>query len=198
MLTTKVQPLQRDITLLVDRTLSPKARSQTIARFARNIRDEAKAKTAQVLGESPPLKTFVDGVEGASEDAVNPDRGTIVYQFQLVGEALIWILQMLKQNSPVLTGAYAGAHELLADGTQVDNPSKPPPASEYVFLNTRDYARKVERWDGVYQGVASMAQGRFGNTAKIEFTYRAPFVAYRHKRARDSDNRVPAIIVTPR
>ena len=58
-----------------------------------------------------------------------------------------------------------------------------------MFLNTQPYARKIEGYrglggvvhrapsspqapDGVYQAVATLAQRKFGNVAKITFSYR--------------------------
>ena len=81
-------------------------------------------------------------------------------------------------HSPVLTGRFAKSHELFADGVDTENPNIAPPAEEYVFLNTQPYARKIERGrspqapDGVYQAVATLAQRRFGNIARITFSYR--------------------------
>jgi hypothetical protein len=65
-------------------------------------------------------------------------------------------------------------------------------ASRYEFVSTVPYARKIERGlspqapDGVYQVVAVLAQKRFGNVARIRFSYRAlPGV----------EGRQPAIII---
>ena len=149
-----------------------------LAAFAAETIEEAKQQNKQVLGVVPPYEVFVDGREGAPLTSVKPD-GVIRAEFQLVNEALAWIYTQLQMHSPVLTGRYAKSHELFADGVDTENPNAAPPAEEYVFVNTQPYARKIEARadppqapDGVYQAVATLAQRRFGNVAKITFSYR--------------------------
>jgi len=76
--------------------------------------------------------------------------------------------------------AYAAS---IYDGiVYVLNVTNPPPAQEYVFVNTTPYARKIEgnkgrppsspqAPDGVYQAVATLAR-KFSNVAKVTFSYR--------------------------
>ena len=187
-LKTRVQPISRDLDLFLSEDLGSKARSAMLAAFAAETIEEAKAQNKQVLGVVPPHEIYVDGREGAPLASVKPD-GTIRAEFQLVNEALAWISTQLQMHSPVLTGHYASSHELFADGVDTENPNAAPPAEEYVFLNTQPYARKIEGYrglagvvhrapsspqapDGVYQAVATLAQRRFGNVAKITFSYR--------------------------
>ena len=187
-LKTRVQPISRDLELFLAEDLGPKARSAMLAAFAAETIEEAKQANKQVLGVVPPYDVFVDGQEGAALTSVKPD-GVIRAEFELVNQALAWIYEQLQIHSPVLTGAYASSHELFADGVDVGNPNVAPPAEEYVFMNTQPYARKIEGYrglagvvhrapsspqapDGVYQAVATLAKRRFGNVAKIEFSYR--------------------------
>ena len=176
-LATRVQPLARDFELMMAQDLGPKAQSAMLAAFAAETIDEAKAQNKKVLGAVPPHEIFVDGREGAPLTSVKPD-GIIRVEFELVSEALAWIATQLELHSPKLTGRYAKSHELFADGTQADDPKSAPPAQEYTFTNIQPYARKIERGkssqapDGVYQAVATLAQRRFGNIAKIAFSYR--------------------------
>jgi hypothetical protein len=176
-LKTRVQPIVRDLELLQREDLGAKAQSAMLAAFAAEAIDEAKQQNKQVLGVVPPHEIYVDGAEGAPLTSVKPD-GVIRAEFQLVNEALAWISTQLQLHSPVLTGRYAKSHELFADGVDTENPNVAPPAEEYVFLNIQPYARKIERGrspqapDGVYQAVATLAQRRFGNVARITFSYR--------------------------
>ena len=148
---------------------------------------------------------YVDNREGAPLTSVKPD-GVIRAEFQLVNEALAWINTQLQMHSPVLTGRYAKSHELFADGVDTENPNAAPPAEEYVFLNIQPYARKIEDKrghcrsqapDGVYQAVATLAQRRFGNVAKITFSYRTAIGGeiIGGKAGDRSELRNPAIIV---
>lgn len=202
-LRTRVEPIDRDVELIFAQELSPQARSQKLAAFAREAINEAKETNRNVLGRVPPYKQYVDGSEGRSLDAVRPD-GVIAVEFQLISETLIWIGNQLRAHSPVLTGRYQKSHTLYADGVEVSPVAVVPPADEYVFLSDLPYARKIERGlskqapDGVYQVVATLAARRFGNVAKIKFSYRSPFSsALRTGRAGNkSEGRVPAIVVT--
>ncbi len=209
-ISTKIQPIDRD--LIIRLTGAPQERSAMFARFAREKLVQAEEQDRSVLGRVPPHKTFVDGKEGASEDSVRPDGGVIIYEFELISEALIWIGEQLVANSPVGSGRdphpgqYKSSHTLFADGREIPLGQEAPVADEYVFLNALPYAAKIERGlspqfpDGVYQSVAALASSRYDNSARITFAYRAPLggnlVGGRF--GNRSENRVPAIIVKPR
>lgn len=180
--TTKIQPIDRD---LVIRLLgSPQERSAIHAQFAREQLADAEETDRQIIGSVPSHETFVDGSKGASEDNVRPDGGVIVYEFDLVSDVLAWISDTLETHSPEggsgdpHPGLYKKSHVMLADGSLAD-PSNPPQAEEYVFVNSQPYARKIEKGssqqfpDGVYETVATMARAKYGNSAKITFGYRS-------------------------
>ena len=179
-LTTRIQPISRELELMMAQDLGPKARSAMLAAFAAEAIAEAAQQNKQALGVVPQYEIYVDGQEGAPLTSVKPD-GVIRAEFQLVNEALAWIYQQLETHSPRLTGHYASSHVLFADGAEVSDVNNPPPAQEYVFINTTPYARKLEGTkgrppsspqapDGVYQAVATLAR-KFSNVAKVTFTY---------------------------
>lgn len=205
MLKTRVEPLDRDIALILKEELGPGARSKILAQHARKALQEGKEQNRRVLGRVPPHKTFVDGIEGQSEDRVRPD-GRIVYEFELIGEALTWIGDMLVRNAPFRSGRFRRGFRLFADGQEVEAGKPVPPAQEYVFLNIEPYARKIERGlspqapDGVFEAVAAMGRGRFGNMARISFSFRTPVGGSigRGRAGNRSNDRTPAIIVTVR
>ena len=214
MLSIRVKPIRRDLQILIDRRLSPAAQSAVFASFARQKLAEGKAVNERALGRVPPFETYVDGVEGASEDQVKLP-GRILYKFDLGTDVLAQIITELERHSPVRSGRYANSHELFADGVQVDNPNDPPPAREYVIMNLTAYSRKIEGTehsggkrppessqaaDGVYNVVADMMQSRFGNVALIRFSYRT-FLGASILGGSDgnaSSDRNPCIVVTPR
>lgn len=179
MLTTRIEPIDRDIAVIVAQDLSPEARSAALAAFAREELAKAQEINAAALGRVPPYETVVDGGRGRSPESVRPD-GVIVFEFTLIEEALRWIGEQLVENSPVLIGTYAKSHVLFADGEEVAPGAAIPAATEYVFVNMQPYARKIERGlsdqapDGVYQAVAALAQHRFGNVARVRFSFRSP------------------------
>lgn len=201
-LKTRIEPIDRDIELMLSEDLSPAAQSKQFAVFAQEQITDARETNLQVLGRLPRETIAVDGRVGASLDSVRPD-GVILAEFQLFDDVLIWIADQLDKHSPVLTGRFKKNNTLFADGVETQVGSKLPDAQEFVFTNTLPYTRKIERGqssqapDGVFQVVATLAQRRFGNVAKITFGYRTALGgAFIGGRAGDrSDQRNPAIIV---
>ncbi|HEX4302835.1 MAG TPA: hypothetical protein VHZ78_08575 [Rhizomicrobium sp.] len=215
---TRVDPIDRDIRLIIDETLSPAGRSKQFADAARAALGEADETNRRVLGRIPPNHTFVDGVEGATLDSVRPD-GVIVREYELVADLLVFIGDELRKVSPVQSGRYQASHTLFADGAEVPIGVVVPEAREYVFLSSVPYARKIEGAagsppespqapKGVYEITATKANSQFGNIARVQFGWRSPFMPYggapsQHKKrhgvwsgGREWETRVPAIFVT--
>lgn len=186
----RIPSVSRDIELMISDTLAPKAQSKMLADFARKELDEGQRRNRQALGRVPEHDTLVDGVESEDLDAVRPN-GRISFEFHMVDEVLGWIGEQLVLNSPVLAGTYSRSHVLFVDGVEAE-PGNVPRGSEYIFISTLPQARKIERGlspqapDGVYEGVAAVASRRFGNIARIRYTFRA--IA--------GGERNPAIVVT--
>lgn len=214
----KIDPIERDIAVILEEELSPKARSLTLASAAREAITEAEAVNRSVLGRVPTHDVYVDGRKGAPLESVRPD-GTILVEFDLISETLDWIGEMLVKHSPFLTGRYSRSHVFLADGELIQPGAPVPNASEYVFTNLQPYARRIERgWspqtpDGVYEVVAAMANRRFSNIARIRFGYRSPLFGGIHAWASTTRmaspgrrgakreewlRRQPSVIVVPR
>lgn len=178
-ISTRLEPISRDIELLINASLSPKAQSALLARFAREQLKEAQAVNQRATGSVPPHDTFVDGKAEASLESVRPD-GRIVFEFHLVLDLFAWIGEQLVQHSPIGDPPlhYFENHIFLADGAQVIPGEKVQDAKVYTFANLVPYARKIEKGlspqapDGVYHVVAVLAQKRFGNVARVRFGYR--------------------------
>lgn len=206
--TVRVEPIEQDIVAITSELLSPQARSAALADFAREKLVEGEQKNQAILGRIPPHKTFVDGSEG-TEDRVRPE-GTIVYEFEILSDIFTFIVDQLKQHAPVgggkdpHPGLYKSSFEFFADWTQVDVGGViPHDADEYIFLSTVAYSKKIEGGqssqapDGVFQVVALLARARYGNQARIEFTYRSPEgrVLLQGRAGNRSDARTPAISI---
>jgi hypothetical protein len=176
---TRVQPIDRDISLMIAEDLSPQAQSAVLASYARQQLTEAQDINSRALGRLPRHETFVDGRRGASADSVKPS-GVIVFEFALVEDVIEWIELMLIQHSPERTGRYSKSHVLFADNVEVQFGATVPEAREYIFVNTQPYARKIERGlsaqarSGVYEVVSVLASRRFGNVARIRFSFVVP------------------------
>lgn len=211
--TVRVEPIRKDIEVMLTELKSDGA-AEAFREYAREQINEAKATNQSVLGRIPPFQTFVDGRPGASVESATA-RSTIVVEFELIAEALIWIAEQLEKFSPVgkvtgrlqhSPGLYKKSHILLADGVEVQVSQQIALAEEYVFINAVPYARKIERGsssqapNGVYQAVAALARGRFSNLARITYGFRTVIagVIVGGRRGNRSAERNPAIIVRMR
>jgi hypothetical protein len=198
MIKTRVEPLDRDIAVLIRDDLSPAAMRATLAGFARDALAEAQATNRSTLGAEPRYETFVDGRKGGTLESVQPN-GVIVFEFDLVRDVVAWITEQLDAHSPFKTGRYKRSHTIFADGVQVDGPkSIAPDAREIIFVPSVAHARRLEHgWskqapNGVYQVVAALARSRFGNIARIAYSFRALFDVPDLR----GDQKMPAIVLT--
>lgn len=175
----RYQPIARELEALVRSDTSPEFRKKVIADTAREALQRAQEDNKAVLGRVPEHETFINGRASSDLMSADPDAGTIAFVFELSMEMFEWIDAQLILHSPVLTTRYARSHILFADGEQAD-PLAPTKGDVFVFLNIQPYARKIERGlskrmapDGVYEVVAALANRRFGNLARITFSYRS-------------------------
>jgi hypothetical protein len=184
MIRAKIEPIDRWVEATISEVLSPEARSRALAEFARQAHREAQSTNARALGAEPPFEQFVDGRVGAALETVRPD-GRIVFEFELINDVLAWIMAALIERSPRRSGAYRAGHRLFADGREVDPAGQVPPADEYSFTNYLPYTRKLEIGktrggrdflvsvpNRIYERTAADAKARFGNAARIGFTFR--------------------------
>ncbi len=188
----RLDPRWREMNVLLPEALDARARSHTLATFAREQIDIVDDENARIVGHKLPYDTYVDGREDAPLASVRPD-GRIEALWTFYEEMFVWIDQQLILHSPVGRGGddrpghpglYMRSHEFTADGDLVDRSRPIPPADEYVFVSTQPYARKIERGlsaqapAGVYQTVAALASRRWGNLASIRFGFRSPLFGH--------------------
>jgi hypothetical protein len=197
----RVDPIFRDIELIVSDLTSPEARSARLAEFAAEQIEEVRQNNRAVVGRDLPYEVVVDGKVGVALTAVKPN-GVIVANFDLLREVLEWIGEQLLLESPRLTGRYMRSHVMFVDGVEHDLDGPIPPGESYEFVNTQPYARKMEPRPGgapqsdqapkgVYHVLAAVAQKRFGNIARVRYSFRAI------NGEKGSENRQPAIVVRP-
>lgn len=189
----KLTAYSNSFKLLVDSTLAPRARSETVAKFARTQIATADEINRRALGAVPPKKVTVNGRENEALINIPPDRGVIVAEYRLVDDVLAWIMQTLRERSPVISGDYRKGHRLFADDTEVDA-DNPPLASRYAFFNLVPYARKIEVGktksgrdfviqveNKIYARTYQDAKAKFGNVAKITTGFASTPNSYRLK-----------------
>lgn len=198
----RLDPIALDLRVKVDEAASVPAQQRAIARFAKAEIDKVDSANARALGRRVAHTVTVDGRKGGQLESVRPNGGVIIAEWDLFFEVLPWVAKTLRERSPRISGKYVRGHKVFADGAEIADLTKPPPAKEYTFLNVVPYARKIEIGktqsgrafviqvpNRIYEGVARDSRARFGRLADISFTYRQSVGASRT---------APAIIVRPK
>lgn len=209
----RIDPIEQVTQATLNAALSEAEQRQAAADFVWAGIEEAQQINERAIGRKPKYTI------NKPIDRIDPRRDQVIVEFDLFVGVLAWIKQELVARSPRRSGDYIRGHKLYADGQEIDDASKAPNASEYVFANTVPYARKIEIGKTesgrsfviqveprIYERVAQDARSRFGNTASIKFAYRTISDAYSLRRsagrgkARRAGAAVqsPAIIVTLR
>ncbi|WP_445490191.1 hypothetical protein [Rhodopseudomonas sp. RCAM05734] len=138
----KIDPIGSTIQLMIDESVSPRARSQLFADFVKGGIAEASDMNRRLGVTAAPVIT-VDGQRGASIDRVKPD-GAVVAEWETATPAVLWIWNALRSRSPRLTGKYRDSHQLICDGREISFGDNIPVAQTYVFTNPEPYAHKIE------------------------------------------------------
>ena len=160
------------------------AMQETLAATHEALVSTAKREHARVMSAEPRparFQRFVDGREGALEEAVKP-TGIIVYRYPRIEAVVQFALETLFDLSPVLSGAYRNSHTLFVNQAPARNLKEWRPGMEVAITSTLPYSRKIEiggmkmtvpGTDMVYQQARRKVMSRYGNQFKIDFTYRA-------------------------
>jgi hypothetical protein len=144
-----IQPIQRDITLMVSNAVSKETQQKLFVSAARQILADIDAKNLAALGRAAAHKTFVDG---ARSETIDNAQRNIVREYDLIGNLLKTVGDLLWRHSPVRKGDYRRSHHLYADGVLIAVvsegwavPEIPANVKELVFVPTVEYARPIER-----------------------------------------------------
>lgn len=175
------------------------ARQKTAEATHRLIVAVARQEHARVMTAEPRPDSFrrwVDGREGAPEEAVRP-AGVIVYQYRRLEVVVRFALETLKELSPSgppLGGHYREQHMLTVGGAPAVDLSGWRPGEEILISNPMPYSRKIELGtmtmrvpgsDRVYAQAEQVVRGRYGSIAQVSFTWRGG----------TSKTRVPALVI---
>jgi hypothetical protein len=167
------------IVVAADGMLGPRERASAFASIVRADIARIDAANARLAGARLPHKTYVDGAEVASLAAAT-QRSEIVARWELGVAAVAFVLDILREAGPAKTGAYRASARLYVDGRGAQSAEEAAGAREALILSTVPYARKIERGRNgyapgkVYEAAAQAARARFGNVARIKFTYAEP------------------------
>lgn len=147
----------------------------------------ARQEHARIMATEPrPLKFFryVDGREGASEDAVRP-YGVIRYEYPRLDLVATYALQVLREISPLgwpEGGHYRDEHQLFIAGSPVGDLSGWRPGQEVAIVNLMPYARVIEvgvmrmlvpGTDHVYAQALQRVRRVYASVASVRFEWRA-------------------------
>lgn len=188
MASTRFESWDKTVEALLDGFADPGQRQKLFAEFAIKERNRAARLNQRQLQRKPNWTTYVDGAKGRSEYEVNPDRGRIIYEFDLLGDIIKWIGDELVRLSPIgqssdkrpgHPGLYQDSHAFYADGERVPMGAPiPEGAKEYAYVNLTPYARKMEKAlsdqakKGVYMAVAADAKLKFKALVDIRYGFR--------------------------
>lgn len=174
---------------------APAATKRWLIGKARELHDDTVRRNRAALNGYVGTSVMkVDGVEGKRLEDVQP-YGRVQEEFEILGWAIDYVVGLLHQFSPVKTGEYLRAHELLVNGHPYVQGAPLRPGDTAEFINRAPYARRIERgWsehapNGVFAAVASIARRRIGKLVKVETTAR---------RIRGGAQDLPAIRLIPR
>lgn len=161
-----------------DREIAVATAGLSPAEIAKTLAATARAALADVKKTQPgPHRTFVNGREGVSEDAVQAP-GPIVYEFELGPDIATFALHTLRAMSPVRSGAYRDAHFLMVDGATAPVSAATLDA-DLLITNDRPYARKIHVGamenlrvpPGIYERARRAVMARWGNAVRVEVTF---------------------------
>lgn len=204
---------RRTVTVTWPRGQDAAAKAHLIA-TARAGHAEILAK-ARADGEEPSFEAFANRPGRPVEAVVLP--GPIVYRYHHTRTILADALRLLREESPVVSGAYRSAHTLYVDGAPV------PPGragaelaagARLVISNPVPYARKIEigrTQSGrafviqveprIYERVARRLAERYGAVARVRYTFvdvtSTPAGGGRAGAAARRAGRAPAIVIEP-
>lgn len=160
------------------------AQQKTLEATQKLLVATAKRKHAEVMAAEPrptSFQRFVDGREGALEEAVKP-FGVIVYRYPRIEAVVQFAMETLFDLSPVLSGDYRSGHQIFVDQAGARNLKDWRPGMEVAITNPLPYARKIELGSmkmkvpgssAVYERARKKISARYGNQFQIKFTFRA-------------------------
>ena len=176
----------RQVEVFLDQDMSPEEMSRHLAAVA-------KAGVQELIstGRASPIFTrYVDGKKDAPEEAVEPS-GTIAYEFEYLGEIVVFALGFLRQRAPVASGRYISSFYVGVGGKFVKaenfRPDIVPPGMEIIIGNTQPYSRKIDvqlvgnqrlRFSeppNLFLDAAVAVRRRFGNFVSAKRIYTVEF-----------------------
>jgi hypothetical protein len=178
------------------------AKFGTRAQFHRFVVATAKREHAEIMSTAPKpggFTRYVDGVRGAREEKVRA-TGIIIYEYDRIEVVVQFAMDTLFDKSPVLSGEYRSAHTIFINGVPATSLKTWQSGDDLAISNITPYARKIEvgtmtmtvpGTDHVYQQAVQIIKARYGNMARVAFSYRNIAIA-----EGAAATRYPALIIS--
>lgn len=155
----------------------------------------AERKNQEILQAYRPSSVVrtIDGVIAATDLAYTAYQVAVVaqrvqqrsrvirYRYSYLDDVVAFALKTLRDNSPVGSGddphpgLYRDSHMVFVDGVAASSATGLRAGQIVHISNPVPYARKIEGGftvpGHVYEDAAQTVEGRYGNTARIEFLY---------------------------
>lgn len=166
-------------------------------------------------GIAPTTETVVDRVRGAPIEAAT-EKSTILIEFGYLREIAQWIIDWLAAKAGKRSGAYADSFRLYVGGVEASLSAIRHDTREFVVLNTRPYARRLEigkvrtgprigqpfailQERYFVKSIVVHGQARYGNMVRMRHTLLPIEGGYRLKRAQGKrkDRQVGAEMLYP-
>jgi hypothetical protein len=212
----KLAPINSKVIFEADGPASRETIGKAFAEMvAKDIARIDRENTA-IIGRKVPHSTAINSAEVAAIPGFIDPAAHVVARWQIEVGAVAYAWDALHRAGPVLKGAYRKSHRIYADGAEVSGPDDTAGAREVLILSIVPYARKIERGrkgyapGSVYQAVTALTAARYGNIARIKFTYAEPegpapaldawaatsptAAMQRKRKGRDNPRRQPAIL----
>lgn len=188
----RAQVFEREVTLALNRQAGPEAMARRLAEFSR----EKLAETIATGEGSRYFQRYVNGVEGAREEAVRLP-GPIVYVFNWWDEIIVDAMFYLRNRSPgsPAKGGHKGRKPyrdswfVMADGAEVNTRQYRAIGNDATVIITNDapYHRKIDQQmiggrsinvsvpPGIVEDCAEMLNARWGALVNAKRHYTVAF-----------------------
>ena len=157
----------------------------TVAQTQKLLVETAKREHARVMQTPPMPAIFHQTVDGRRGAPLESAKQLVIIEYPRLNMVVHGAMLALIDKSPFLTGDYIRGHRLFIDGVETDWKSdwfkNYRSGQEIAIANYIVYARKIEvgamtmkvpGTDHVYEQATQVVRRRYGNMAKIHFTFR--------------------------
>ena len=200
---TRLQFVERDLKLALNKQLSTEQMGKELAAFAKR----SLAEILQGRDTPPGVETYVNGRKDVPEERVVLP-GPILYRFNWLRPVGAFAMDWLRRTSPVLSGEYQKGHFFLHNGRETLLDQLPAGAEQLTITNDLPYARKIHVQKGsdpryIFEECRQQVLAKYGQIVEAQVRFLDLAGAYRLKRDWGRKGRrkgdpltYPAVVIT--